>query len=165
MEQLLHRASQISDLSYLRMLQLVHAQAALLVEDLKAYELPTTSARSTADTSSAVEVRSISVTAAQGSNTSITAMLETAMEELFIRDIEGIRYLERESKSLTHLYVSLLSPFARYHVSYLKLLNHIFSLTRGQIGENSEDKDNDAGSCPKYSHGASLGSSTKIRWS
>ncbi|KAJ3533558.1 hypothetical protein NMY22_g7283 [Coprinellus aureogranulatus] len=45
MEQLLHRGAEVSDLGYLRILQLVHIQASLLVEDLKAHELPMASAR------------------------------------------------------------------------------------------------------------------------
>ena len=45
-------------------------------------------------------------------------MLETAMEELFVPYLEGSRYIERESKSLTELYASFLTTFNRYHVSF-----------------------------------------------
>lgn len=116
MEQLLHRGADVSDLGYLRILQLVHVQASLLVEDLKAHELPMTSSRTPYE---AAEFRR-SITGAAPATIStpaaISAMLETAMEELFVPYTEGQRYLEKESKSLTHLYQSLLGGFARYHV-------------------------------------------------
>jgi hypothetical protein len=69
-------------------------------------------------------------------------MLETAMEELFVHQTEGQRYLERESASLGQLYSNLLSNFTRYHarIDDLQLIMHmliIFDLTgtkpKGQI--------------------------------
>ncbi len=116
MEQLLHRSNTMSDLSYLRILQLVHIQASNLVEDLKVYELSTVSPRTPYE---ATEFRrSIVGSTSSGSTTSATVstMLETAMEELFVPYTEGQRYLERESRSLGALYASLLSNFTRYHV-------------------------------------------------
>ena len=119
MEQLLHRASSISDLAYLRVLQLVHIQASNLVEDLKVYELPSASPRTPFE---ATEFRrSLTGSAATGSTSSaaVSTMLETAMEELFVPYTEGQRYLERESRSLGALYASLLANFTRYHVIIL----------------------------------------------
>lgn len=52
---------------------------------------------------------------------SISAMLETAMEELFVPYVEGQRYLEKESKSLSELYASFLTNFTRYHVNLKSL--------------------------------------------
>ncbi|KAG5220232.1 Exocyst complex component [Salix suchowensis] len=49
-----------------------------------------------------------------GSSSSVSAMLETAMEELFVPYTEGQRYLERESRSLGFLYSTLLAQFTRY---------------------------------------------------
>lgn len=117
MEQLLHRGSDISDLAYLRVLQLVHFQASALVEDLKAHELPHVSSRTPYE---ATEFRrslagSAPVTGTAPS-TAISTMLETAMEELFVPYTEGQRYMERESRSLVTLYGNLLGNFARYHV-------------------------------------------------
>lgn len=117
MEQLLHKASDISDLAYLRVLQLVHFQASVLVEDLKAHELPHMSPRTPYE---ATEFRrslagSAPVTGTTPS-TAISTMLEIAMEELFVPYTEGQRYMERESKSLVNLYGNLLGNFARYHV-------------------------------------------------
>lgn len=121
MEQLLHRGAEISDLGYLRILQLVHIQASLLVEDLKAHELPSSSIRTPYE---AAEFRrsltGVPVTIATPA--AISTMLETAMEELFVPYTEGQRYLDRESKSLTGLYQSLLANFVRYHVRFTLFL-------------------------------------------
>ncbi|KAF8969479.1 exocyst complex protein [Flammula alnicola] len=116
MEQLLHKGSDMSDLAYLRVLQLVHFQASTLVEDLKAHELPHMSSRTPYE---ATEFRrsltgSAPVTGSTPS-TAISTMLETAMEELFVPYTEGQRYMERETKSLITLYGNLLANFARYH--------------------------------------------------
>src|SRR6266576_2800010 len=116
-ETLLHHGASISDLAYLRILQLVHLQMSALVEDLKVYELPHVSPRTPLE---ATEFRrTITGTAAvtpMNVNT-ITALLETAMEELFVPYTEGQRYLERECRSITSLYANVLADFARYHVS------------------------------------------------
>lgn len=118
MEQLLHKGSEISDLAYLRILQLVHFQASALVEDLKAHELPHTSSKTPYE---ATEFRrsltgSAPVTTSSTS-AAISTMLETAMEELFVPYTEGQRYMERECRSLASLYSNLLSNFVRFHVS------------------------------------------------
>lgn len=116
MEQLLHRGTDISELAYLRILQLVHIQTSALVEDLKAHEIPQISPR--APYEAAEFRRSITGSApSTGSAAAISTMLETAMDELFVPYIEGQRYLERESKSLGGLYTQLLASFTRYHVS------------------------------------------------
>lgn len=117
MEQLLHRGAEISELAYLRVLQMVHIQTSSLVDDLKSHELPHVSPRTPYE---ATEFRrSLSASApiaGLATTTTISAMLETAMEELFIPYTEGQRYLERETKSLGTLYAKLLAPFSRYHV-------------------------------------------------
>lgn len=112
----MHRATAISDLAYLRVLQLVHGQATTLVEDLKAYELPSVALRTPSEASEFR--RSLTGSSAPGSATSgtVSTMLESAMEELFVPYTEGQRYLERESRSLGTLYSSLLADFTRYHV-------------------------------------------------
>jgi len=118
MEQLLNRGSALSDLAYLRVLQLVHTQASHLVDDLKTYELPSASPRSPIEANDARRSLSESSAAASGSGTSaaVSTMLETALEELFVTYTEGQRYLERESRSLGTLYSGLLVNFTRYHV-------------------------------------------------
>ena len=49
----------------------------------------------------------------------LAAMLDRAMEEIFVPWLEGQRYLDSESKNLVELYAGLLSRFTRYHVSQL----------------------------------------------
>lgn len=118
MEQLLNRGAAISDLAYLRVLQLVHIQTCLLIDDLKGHELPSITPKSS-DTElrrAITSAPSTSLTGPQGTSTVVSTMLETAMEELFVPYTEGQRYLERESRSLVALYSGLLATFTRYHV-------------------------------------------------
>ena len=123
MEQLLHRATSISDLAYLRVLQLVHIQASNLVDDLKTYELPHVSPRTPYEATefrkSSVGTTTMASGSGSGTSAAVSTMLETAMEELFVPYIEGSRYLERESRSLGALYAHLLLNFTRYHVQFL----------------------------------------------
>ena len=122
MEQLLHRASDISDLAYLRILQLVHFQASILVEDPKTHELPHVTPRTPYELIEFRRALQGSAPLTGTSSASISAMLETAMEELFVPYTEGQRYMERENKSLTVLYGSLLASFTRYHVCPIEYL-------------------------------------------
>lgn len=46
----------------------------------------------------------------------VSAMLDHAMEELFVPYMEGSRYLEKEGKSLTELYAGKLLRFTNWHV-------------------------------------------------
>ena len=96
---------------------MVHQQVTQLVEDLKSFELPAVIPRSPIDQSD-FNFPTNAANAAGGAATTVTisAMLDTAMEELFVPYIEGQRYLERESKSLSELYASFLTNFTRYHV-------------------------------------------------
>ncbi len=119
MEQLLTRASNMSDLAFLRILQLTHAQTSLLVEDLKGYDVPSATPRSPAQNIgfSRLLAGAPSMIPGSSGSTAISSILETAMEELFVPYTEGQRYLERESKSLAELYSGYLSAYTRYHVS------------------------------------------------
>ena len=99
------------------MLQLVHQQVAKLVEDLKAYEVTSVIPRSSTDSGEINKMLNSAAAAAVGTAATVSTMLETAMEELFVPYTEGQRYLERESKSLSELYAGYLTAFTRYHVS------------------------------------------------
>lgn len=121
MEQLLNNASAISTLAFLRILQLVHMQISALVEDLKEYELTTSVSRSPVEATGirrSVSGLASSSSTSNISSVSLTTMLETAMEELFVPYTEGMRYLERETKNLGELYMSYLGRFTRYHVCH-----------------------------------------------
>ena len=115
---MVNRGLALSDLAFLRMLQMVHHQTAALVEDLKGYELPSIIPRSPVDNIDFGRTLSNATgsAAAVATAATVSTMLETAMEELFVPYTEGQRYLERESKSLGELYASFLTNFTRYHV-------------------------------------------------
>lgn len=119
LEILVNRGAALSDLAFLRILQMVHHQTATLVEDLKGYELPSIIPRSPTERIEFGRALSTATTPTSAAATAATVstMLETAMEELFVPYTEGQRYLERESKSLSELYASFLTNFTRYHVS------------------------------------------------
>ena len=123
MEELLNRATGISELAFLRVLQLCHAQISLLMEDLKGHEVQAVLPRS--PISSGPDLSSLKLgsppSAGTGTVTAVSAMLEAAMEELFTPYTEGQRYLEREQKSLGELYSSCLVVFTRYHVRSIPL--------------------------------------------
>ncbi|EGO02145.1 hypothetical protein SERLA73DRAFT_104486 [Serpula lacrymans var. lacrymans S7.3] len=135
MEQLLNKGSSLSDLAYLRVLQLVHIQTSALVEDLKAHELPSiTPIRSSLDvTDFRRTLAGAPSTSAPPTSTTIGAMLETAMEELFVSFIEGNKYLERESKSLSELYAGLLTTFTRFHGRIQKTKSSMFDRMVNQL--------------------------------
>ena len=114
---LLHHGAAISDLAYLRILQLVHLQLSVLVEDLKVYELPHVSPRTPLEATEFRRTLTGSASVTPMNVNAVSAMLETAMEELFVPYTEGQRYLERECKSVTSLYAIDLTDFTRYHVS------------------------------------------------
>jgi exocyst complex component 5 len=130
METLLNQGASVSELAFLRILQLVHAQTTTLVDDLKTQELPVVVPRSPIDSS---EFRRAiggtgAAAAASGSNAAMGVMLDSAMEELFATYTEGQRYLDKECKCLTDLYAKLLSAFARYHVRYIYVYVFFFFL-------------------------------------
>ena len=118
LEQLLNRTSSSPDLAFLRILQLVHHQTSMLVEDLKTYELPTFVPRSPTDPdiNKTFNVSLLATGQSSAISASITTLLETALEELFVPYTEGQRYIDKESKSLSDLYAGHLAAFTRYHV-------------------------------------------------
>lgn len=109
------------ELAFLRILQLVHQLTSVLVEDLKAYELPSVIPKSPTDANEFNRSLKGAVSSATNTATAatISTMLETAMEELFVPYTEGQRYLEKESRSLGEMYASYLAKFTRYHVCLL----------------------------------------------
>jgi hypothetical protein len=109
LEIILNKATQLSTLSFLRMLNLMHVQTSKLVNDLKGQELTAISMRPTSLYDGYV--------ASGGTVHSMASMLESAMDELFVPYTEGQRYLEVEVRSLGELYSSYLSMFTKFHVS------------------------------------------------
>ncbi|KAF9006545.1 exocyst complex protein [Cyathus striatus] len=133
MEQLLHKGAEVSELAYLRVLQLVHFQTSLLVDDLKSHELPNLSPRTPYEATEFRRSMTGSAPVAMTGSAAIGSMLETSMEELFVPYIEGQRYLERESKNLEFQYSALLSSFSRYHKSH-KAKSSMFDRMVDRIG-------------------------------
>ncbi|KIJ70144.1 hypothetical protein HYDPIDRAFT_121612 [Hydnomerulius pinastri MD-312] len=119
MEQLLNRGASISELAYLRILQLIHVETSTLVDDLKTHELPSMIPSKSSSLEASEFRKSLTNTPSAASGmtaTTVSAMLETAMEELFVPYTEGQKYLDRESKSLAELYTGLLGNFTQYHM-------------------------------------------------
>ena len=103
LETLVSRASAISTLAVLRILNLTHNMCSSLVDDLKTYDATLTEPSS----------RGLAL-----SSGPLATMLDRAMEEIFVPWLEGQRYLDSESKNLVELYAGLLSRFTRYHVRH-----------------------------------------------
>ncbi|KAG6916713.1 hypothetical protein DXG01_005662 [Tephrocybe rancida] len=156
MEQLLHRGTSVSDLAYLRVLQLVHIQASTLVDDLKTYELPHVSPRTPYEATEFRKSLAGSTTIAPGTSAAVSTMLESAMEELFVPYIEGQRYLERESRSLGTLYSSLLSQFTRYHEKTQKGKSSMFDRMVNQLSAAAATTSTSGGSTTSAQAAAAL---------
>ncbi|KJA29885.1 hypothetical protein HYPSUDRAFT_174827 [Hypholoma sublateritium FD-334 SS-4] len=157
MEQLLHKGTDISDLAYLRVLQLAHLQASTLVEDLKAHELPHMASRTPYEVT---EFRRSLMGSAPATgaapSAAISTMLETAMEELFVPYTEGQRYMERETKNLTTLYGNLLANFARYHQKTQKGKSSMFDRMLNQISSTTVANAAAGGNTPSAQAAAAL---------
>lgn len=118
-ETLVNRASGISTLAFLRVLHLTHAMCVSLVEDLKGYE-------------GTLSVGPAKLTEAGAGP--LAAMLEQALDEIYVPWLEGPRYLDGEGKNLVELYGGLLSRFTRYHETVLKAKpNSLLDRVVGQV--------------------------------
>ncbi|GET01528.1 exocyst complex component Sec10 [Rhizophagus clarus] len=109
-ESLLTHAENDSTLAYLRSLTSVYTVTKDLVDDLKSLDM-----RQKRNVTS-------SQTAEEGSRKSntIAELLDQCIEDLFIPYTEGDRYIEKEKKSLSELYSSLLLQFNAYHIQQSK---------------------------------------------
>jgi hypothetical protein len=116
MEVSLNKAMALSRLSYLRVLQICHSQTSSLVDDLKSRDSAFTSLRSSSSSESSLPGTILS---SVPPNQTLTSMLESAMEEMFVPYIEGQRALEMEITNLGELYANYLDRFSRYHVCVL----------------------------------------------
>ena len=92
LEELLNFAENQSTLAYLRTLQSSHEVLGALIDSIKA--LPGASPED---------------------SQAVANVLDTAFADLFIPYLEGGRYIEKEKKSLSELYSSVLYKFTRYH--------------------------------------------------
>lgn len=73
-----------------------------------------------------------------GGGTTLSVMLDQAVEELFVPYMEGTRYLEKESKSLKELYGGCLAKFSAWHRSSQKVkTTTLFDRIRTQVSSSS----------------------------
>lgn len=92
---------------------MTHSLCTALVEDLKAYDFSLGGSIATGTGSSSSNKNS-NPGAVNG--TPLAAMLDRALEEMFVPWLEGSRYLESESKALVEAYAALMTRFTKYHV-------------------------------------------------
>ncbi|UZJ52417.1 hypothetical protein CBS101457_001737 [Exobasidium rhododendri] len=136
-----------SHLAFLRTLQLARNMSLHLVNDLKVYDFKGAGIVSTAQNgdggvlndSSNLNVQYGSRAAAVAAGTSaLGVMLDQAVDELFVPYMEGVKYLERESRSLTELYAAYLLRFSNYHRAAHHIKSStIFDRVRTQIATNT----------------------------
>nr|CDI51276.1 related to exocyst complex 100 kDa component [Melanopsichium pennsylvanicum 4] len=153
-----------SHLAFLRALHMARSNALSLVNDLKLYDYrgagivgPSSSANGGGNVGSSGDgVLSDSLTllgsdavAAAGqlagaSASPLAVMLDQSVEELFVPYMEGIRYIDRESRSLSDLYAGLLFKFITFHRTTAIAKrdkaagNTIFNRMRNQISATSD---------------------------
>lgn len=132
-EVLMERASEVglssgisqsgeSQLAFLRALQMVRGMCLNLVNDLKVYDfrgagIVATSKSDPLGPENASSRPDLAILNSTGgsSGSALGAMLDQAVEELFVPYMEGVKYVERESRSLTELYAAYLLRFSQYH--------------------------------------------------
>ena len=137
-----------SHLAFLRTLQLARNMSLHLVNDLKVYDFKGAGIVATAQTSdgrlsadpSGISLQSGpgAAAAAAAGTSALGVMLDQAVEELFVPYMEGFKYLERESRSLTELYAAYLLRFSNYHrAAHHTKTSTIFDRVRTQIASTN----------------------------
>ncbi|CAG8436215.1 7102_t:CDS:10 [Funneliformis caledonium] len=110
LESLLTHAENDSTLAYLRSLAAVRTATIELVEDMKSLDM-----RQKGDSN--IIPSDVVEEGSRKSNT-VAELLDQCIEDLFVPYTEGDRYIEKEKKSLSELYSSLLLQFNAYHVAH-----------------------------------------------
>ncbi|MCO5590018.1 hypothetical protein L7F22_043987 [Adiantum nelumboides] len=101
---------------------------------------------------------------ASAGGSSLGIILDQAVEELFVPYMDGLKYLERESRSLTELYATFLLHFSNYHrtIHQTKTTTNLFDRVRTQIttsGTSSNSSAPSAGSAGATSTSHTTGTS------
>ncbi|TKY90557.1 hypothetical protein EX895_000555 [Sporisorium graminicola] len=156
----------VSQLAFLRALHMARSSALSLVNDLKLYDYrgagivgPSHSVGGDGanggtgvqggDGSGSLTLLGNDAVAAAGhlagaSASPLAAMLDQSVEELFVPYMEGIRYIDRESRSLADLFAGLLFKFITFHRTAATTKrdkaagNTIFNRMRNQISATSD---------------------------
>lgn len=150
-----------SHLAFLRALHMARSGALGLVNDLKLYDYkgagiiaPSSTVHGgtgnngdgvLSDSLTLLGSDAVAAAAHAGAAASpLAAMLDQSVEDIFVPYMEGIRYIDRESHSLSDLYAGLLSRFITYHRMAANAKrdkaagNTIFNRMRNQIGGTSD---------------------------
>lgn len=149
-----------SHLAFLRALHMARSSALSLVNDLKLYDYrgagiigPAYASAHTANGDGVVSdsIRLLGNDFAAGASqlagasaSPLATMLDQSVEELFVPYMEGIRYIDRESRSLADLYAGLLFKFISFHRTSAAAKrdkasgNTIFNRMRNQITATSD---------------------------
>ncbi|KAE8228278.1 hypothetical protein CF326_g6797 [Tilletia indica] len=110
-----------ANLAYLRALHMVRSCSLSLVNDLKVYDIrgsADNSSRNNTNFSSENGADAVGTTNTTGGGTGsspLASMLDQAVEELFVPYMESMKYIDRESKNLTELYLAYLTRFVNMH--------------------------------------------------
>lgn len=129
-------AANENHLAFLRTLQLARNMSLNLVNDLKVYDFKGAGivTSSTETISNDTGTFALHSGAAAAGASSLGGMLDQSVEELFVPYMEGVKYLERESRSLTELYAVYLLRFSTYHrATHQTKTSNIFDRVRTQI--------------------------------
>lgn len=140
-----------SNLAFLRALQMARGMSLDLVNDLKVYDFRGAGivAISRSDSigsdslSNGMSRRShvgangeVGILGSAGApgGSALSAVLDSAVEELFVPYMEGVKYVERESRSLTELFAAYLYRFSQYHrTAHQTKTTNLFDRVRTQI--------------------------------
>lgn len=135
--------SLLNDLAFLRVLQMARSMSLTLVSDIKMYDFrgPESATSHTEASPSLLGGTGFGASGDSGRQSHahpgnpLTAMLESAVEEIFIPYMEGSKYVERESKNLTELYTAYLAKFTTFHRTSAKVkTSTIFDRVRAAAG-------------------------------
>jgi hypothetical protein len=116
-----------SSLAFLRTLHLARTMALSLVAELKMYDFRSSGTAAAAKSAFSLHetgrllggsttLDALGSAAHASSGSALGGMLDQAVEELFVPYMEGVKYVDREGRSLTDLYAAYLLPFSNYHV-------------------------------------------------
>lgn len=183
-----------SHLAFLRALHLARSSALSLVNDLKQYDYrgagivgPSNSANGSGagagnngDGAASDSLTLLGSDNAAGAShltgasaSPLATMLDQSLDELFVPYMEGIRYIDRESRSLSDLYAGLLSKYIAFHRTAAVVKkekgtgNSIFDRVRNQIsaGPDASSSNTSLGGSTAASHTSTAATSNASKTS
>ncbi|CAO1615975.1 unnamed protein product [Sympodiomycopsis kandeliae] len=152
------------DLSFLRVLQMARSMSLALISDLKVYDFRGPGrGPSKGEASPSLGILNGASDSNEGGHTHsgypLLHMLESSVEEIYVPYMEGQKYLERETKSLTELYAAYLAKFTQYHRQTHKVkTSTIFDRVRAAAGGSSNSATSGTAAGASSSSGVAQGS-------